>query len=576
MGVPLMSAIFQSKWFLLVALVLAALIQWNLAGAALQPIELAGFSPGGAGADALWIQRIFVERAPPLCVLFDSLGHAHPSRPEWVLRLPSMLLGLSSIVLIYALGTRFLNRRVALIAALLLALSPVQLWYATQAGSSLLPMVLAMGATLAFYRLGAGSSTGAGGLLYGLLGAGLTLSHAYGIVFVVSFSLLALIARLPDGLRVHAWGVLSLLLWAVQRWALVGGEGMALGAGSAGGVSLADWQGLYLNWLAGGRSLDPLLAGDEGFWASLRPGLLLGWQALTGLLVLRGLVNLVRSQRLGRAGLEGTHQRQPISAHLLLLIVVLPTCMLLGSFAGGPNSVLPSELLPALPFFLLAVAAGLMVERGARSQALFALALGILFKLDLVAFALQPGAWMVDEPRADWYSAAAYLDEELADKTKAREVYVAYADPRALLHYSPELERKAWRSRVAELTLNMTSSALPQWARERGMASVDALEAKLDEAWDARGLSVLDIAADPLRRSGPSSRHKLPFYVIFKQHPGQDFYRLHPVLPPALAGPAKLAGDPTLKSDPGQSASLEIAAELHLDSLVIFKLKWAR
>ena len=72
---------------------------------------------------------------------------------------------------------------------------------------------------------------------------------------------------------------------------------------------------------------------------------------------------------------------------------------------------------------------------------------GLLFKLDLLAFALQPGAWTVDEPRADWYSAAAYLDEELAEKTTAREVYVAYGDPAALVHYDKRFQAKYgyWR-----------------------------------------------------------------------------------------------------------------------------------
>lgn len=56
------------------------------------------------------------------------------SASEWMLRLPSALAGTASLALLYALGRElFSDRRTALLAAALLALSPLHLWYSQEA-----------------------------------------------------------------------------------------------------------------------------------------------------------------------------------------------------------------------------------------------------------------------------------------------------------------------------------------------------------------------------------------------------------------------------------------------------------
>ena len=93
-------------------------------------------------------------------------------------------------------------------------------------------------------------------------------------------------------------------------------------------------------------------------------------------------------------------------------------------------------------------------------------------------------------------------------------------------------------------------------------------------------MGVLGIEANPLRSHGPSRAESLPFYVIFKQHRGQDDYRLNPLLLPPILGDIAFdqqpLGDPTLDVPLGSPALLEVLEEVHLDSLVIFKLDWLR
>jgi mannosyltransferase len=69
---------------------------------------------------------------PPLFYLIERLmllfGHN-----EWVVRLPSAILGFLTIPLMYALAKRFGGERAGILAALLIAISPLHLWYSHDA-----------------------------------------------------------------------------------------------------------------------------------------------------------------------------------------------------------------------------------------------------------------------------------------------------------------------------------------------------------------------------------------------------------------------------------------------------------
>ena len=52
---------------------------------------------------------------------------------EWLLRLPSALAGIASIGMLYLLGVELFDQRTGLLAALVLAVSPLHIWYAQEA-----------------------------------------------------------------------------------------------------------------------------------------------------------------------------------------------------------------------------------------------------------------------------------------------------------------------------------------------------------------------------------------------------------------------------------------------------------
>lgn len=67
---------------------------------------------------------------------------------EWQLRLPSALAGIGAIALLYALGKELFDARTGLLAAVILAVSPLHLWHAQEARMYALVATLALAATL--------------------------------------------------------------------------------------------------------------------------------------------------------------------------------------------------------------------------------------------------------------------------------------------------------------------------------------------------------------------------------------------------------------------------------------------
>jgi len=95
---------------------------------------LAALSPGDLST------VVMSDVHPPLWYLISSF--LPPT--EVGLRLPSLLLGLVSIWLIYAIGLKTANRKVALMAALLVALLPGHVYYSTEARAYALLLTLVL------------------------------------------------------------------------------------------------------------------------------------------------------------------------------------------------------------------------------------------------------------------------------------------------------------------------------------------------------------------------------------------------------------------------------------------------
>lgn len=89
----------------------------------------------------LFVNRIFYFLIMRFWMLFET--------NEFWLRLPSVVFGILSVFLVYRLGIKLFDKKVGLIAALLLALSPLAIFHSQEVRMYMLSVLLGLGGTLA-------------------------------------------------------------------------------------------------------------------------------------------------------------------------------------------------------------------------------------------------------------------------------------------------------------------------------------------------------------------------------------------------------------------------------------------
>jgi mannosyltransferase len=127
---------------------------------------------------------------------------------EWVLRLPAALLGILGLWLIYLLGRELFDRPTGLLAAALLALSPLHLWYSQEVRFYAMVSVVSMSAILFMVR-GLKHNRSLDWVLFGLfLGLGLwTESGGIWLILAVNLVALLLVRLLFQDWRFMGWGL---------------------------------------------------------------------------------------------------------------------------------------------------------------------------------------------------------------------------------------------------------------------------------------------------------------------------------------------------------------------------------
>jgi uncharacterized membrane protein len=142
------------RWALLITLLVAALLRLaNLGGKSVWLDEAATWSLASQPLAAIWSQPL--EPHPPLYYTLMHYWLQLGDGEAW-LRLPSALASLATVALLYRLGRLLAGPAVGLLAAALLALSPLDLWYAQEArmysAVALVVVAMALGLAMGGWR----------------------------------------------------------------------------------------------------------------------------------------------------------------------------------------------------------------------------------------------------------------------------------------------------------------------------------------------------------------------------------------------------------------------------------------
>jgi 4-amino-4-deoxy-L-arabinose transferase-like glycosyltransferase len=154
---------------------------------------------------------------PTVALLFRALQRAGLGA-DWWLRLPSALAGALSVPALYAVGRRLAGPATALLAAGLLAINPMAVWYSQEAGAYAMAMLCGLLATWCFLRLLEGAGAGAA-LGYAVAaGAGFGL-HYYFLFLPMAHAPFALLDAREHRDRRRTWIAAAILTAvAIGAW----------------------------------------------------------------------------------------------------------------------------------------------------------------------------------------------------------------------------------------------------------------------------------------------------------------------------------------------------------------------
>lgn len=139
---------------------------------------------------------------------------------EFMLRFPSMVFGVAAIPVMYALANRLFGRGVAGMAALIVALSPIHVWYSQEARMYSLQILLGLASTLFFVRAWQ-ERRARDVILYVLFSAMGLFTHLATAFLLAAQGLFAIGASVRDRKKLAAWiGVQAVIVLAFTPWLL--------------------------------------------------------------------------------------------------------------------------------------------------------------------------------------------------------------------------------------------------------------------------------------------------------------------------------------------------------------------
>ena len=327
----------------------------------------------------------FSESAPPLYYVLAWLWTQVTGTGEVGLRSVSAIAGVATVPVAYLLGAELSSRRAGILAAALVAVNPMLLWYSQEARAYALFVLLAAVSLLYFVRaLDRGGRRNS--VAWGIASA-LALATHYFAAFPIAAEALWLLRRRGreaggafPGLWVVAVGGLLLTPLLVHQMSFAHAEWI-------GNFSLGHrlWE-TGLTFMLG--ETGDIIARPEHPLLAVVPAAL----AAAGLTLV-----FWRGER---------RERRAAGLPLALAAVTVAVPVAIGLLDSGKDYVLARNLLPALVPLLVAVAIGFTLRGARRAGAVLAAA--------LVAYSLGFSIWASLSPalqRPDWGAVASALGE---------------------------------------------------------------------------------------------------------------------------------------------------------------------
>ncbi|MCA9000563.1 MAG: glycosyltransferase family 39 protein [Planctomycetes bacterium] len=353
---------------------------------------------------------------PPLYFVFIYAWNAVFGDGEIWLRLPALIAGLASIVVLFRLAENWTDRRVAWVAAGMMALSPVHIWYSQEGRPYSLNLLLMLVTLLAFQKLMGGEATRRWRWTYALCLFGVVFTHYYMATFLFVLPVLARFARSTEFKRIAITSGVLLFLLAVYIVPKAYFSSVPTGSQHLRAFTLPEAWKLLFNWFWLGNTLTP--KGGTPLFGTFLP---IALQLAGALAFLRGAYVLLTRFAKGNAW------------QVLLLLVTLPAFLFLLPLLGRDATYIERSALPSLPFFLIVMATGFASFRNAIPMRRGVAIGGLIGVFALASYFAQRDEWTIYKPNPGWREATAYIKQHKGPGVER--LYTEYMTPSALTYY---------------------------------------------------------------------------------------------------------------------------------------------
>jgi len=411
---------------------------------------------------------------------------------EISVRLPSLFFGLASLGVLFALTRAWFDRRTALFATVLMALSPVHIWHSQETKNNMLLMFLTL---LTFYGLQrAWTHNGRKDWLLFIVSAILGLWTNHFALWVVSSAFLWLwlqAARDPRhrslkriaGSTVVVGLAYSPLVWLTLRNA----DGMV--REYLRPFTVAETYKLFLIYLSHGNTLrtfspyPPLQRLLEQHWSFF---LIDGFFAL---LLGTGLLFAIRDRLRRRKETDRPSAPDAAGIDLLLAYFLVPTIALLAASSFYPRIYIERSMIILLPPFCILLSHGVMSLARPRWRSV---AVTALLFANIIALAnlwvIKRDAWTVYKPNPDWRAFARDLREDTN-----RTVVFASCPPWAVKYYLKDSGSIAlWLGSDRDLDSRVVAEKVRRFLRRGGIRYPHFFYVAINRYWGSRRASELN------------------------------------------------------------------------------------
>jgi len=381
--------------------------------------------------DELWATRVMLGELPTLwtTILLDT----HPpvysglmflwitlfGDSELSIRLPPLIFGVGSVALTYLVGPRYVSRTATVLACLLLALSPVHIWYSQEARPYSAAVCLVLLAVFAYHKLEESPRSALWSTVYFGSMWSAVLTHLYVTAYLALISAICLRSGRVRS-RVLSMNVviaLSLASFLFVKHHVYGSPPITELSHLRPFTPPELWM-LFFNWFSFGNAIWSLSPYSHLRGLVQNPVLVI-FQIIFSVVFARGLVRVWRESR---------H-----SIELLAFLFLLPLSLMAVSLIGFGRTYIERSLLVVLPYFYLGLAEGVTGFRRAWVTTVAATAVIGVSTVALVGYFSKQDVWTVYKPNPDWRSAARYLDSN--HTTSETSLLIAATPATELLYY---------------------------------------------------------------------------------------------------------------------------------------------